>query len=100
MELECLTRRALRSASASQTAVVTRLDQGRSVNFLRLVNGRYLLAALTKGKESVIALYSLLSVQQGQAEPVARATLPGPVSSGEIDVQDDQVVVALCFQSP
>lgn len=70
------------------------------MNFLRLVYGQYLLAALTKGKESVITLYSLLSIQQGQVEPLARATLPGPVSSGEIDVQDDQVVLALCFQSP
>ena len=100
LELEALTRRALRSASASQTAVVTRLDQGRSINFVRLVHGRYLLVASTKAGESSLALYSLVAIQQKDFEPVARAALPGPVSSGEVEVQSEEVVVALCFQSP
>lgn len=99
-QLELLTRRALRATASSQSPVVTRLDQGRSVTWLRLIHGQYLLVAAARPNESTIALYALADIQKGNAQPVARGTLPGPVSSGEMSVQDDQVVLALCFQSP
>ncbi|GJE87200.1 hypothetical protein PsYK624_032830 [Phanerochaete sordida] len=101
-QLETLTRHALQSASPSRSPLVTRFDQGRSVTWLRLVHGQYVLAAHNKSGESTIALYSVLSIQNGNGkpEPIATATLPGVVSSGELDVQEDQVVLSLCFQSP
>lgn len=101
-ELETLTRRALLSASPSSSPVVTRFDQGRSVTWVRLVHGQYVLVAHNKSGESTIALYSVQSIQNGGGKPapIATATLPGVVSSGEMDVQEDQVVLSLCFQSP
>lgn len=101
-QLETLTRHALHSASPSRSPVVTRFDQGRSVTWLRLVHGQYVLVAHNKSGESTIALYSVLEIQNGSGKPVpiATARLPGVVSSGELDVQEDQVVLSLCFQSP
>jgi hypothetical protein len=99
-DIEVLTHRALHIGSPSCPPTVTRFDQGQSVIWLRLIYGQYVLVALANPKENVLALYTLLSIQEKKAEPIARIILPGVVSSGELEVQDDQVVIALCFQSP
>ena len=66
-ELEALTRRALYTASPTGPTVVTRFDPGcaQSVSWLRLVHGQYVLVAMSKGgKDSALALYTLLSIQE------------------------------------
>ena len=102
-QLELLARQALRISSPTAHCTIKRLDQERqSISWLRLVHGQWLLVASrhVNTKISTLSLYSVTSLQKGRSEPLIRVELVGPVSSGEVEVQDRQLVVALCFQVP
>lgn len=100
-ELEALAHRALRLDSPCQQPTIVRLDSKRSVTWVRLVHGQWLLVASTSSKDShTLGLYSLTHTEEGKPTQLAVTQLPGPVSSGEAQVQRDQLIVALCFQSP
>jgi hypothetical protein len=99
-ELEVLTRRALRLDVPCQQPSITRLDSKQPVQWIRLVHGQWMLVASTGKQGSVLTLYSLTEMENGKPSLIAAGELPGPVSSGDVQVHDDRLVVALCFQSP
>ncbi|KAI0695932.1 hypothetical protein BC835DRAFT_923253 [Cytidiella melzeri] len=99
-QLEILTRRALRLDVPCQQPTITRLGSKQPVQWIRLVHGQWMLVASTEKQEGVLTLYSLTDMEDGKPSWIAATSLPGPVSSGEFQVQDDRLVIALCFQSP
>lgn len=89
--------------SPSSHYVINRLDQAKqSISWLRVVHGQWLLVASRNvaTKMSTLTVYSVASVQAGRPIALVTAELDGPVSSGEVEVQADQLVVTLCFQVP
>ena len=102
-EHELLARQALRAAAAPCDPTIKRIDQARqSISWVRIVHGQWLLVASrhVSTKKSTLSVYAVTAVQQGRSEPLLCTDLPGPVSSGEVEVQKDQLLVALCFQAP
>lgn len=72
----------------------------RSVTWVRLVQGKWLLVASSERTASVITLWdvaSLLSPSSSSSPPVptSEASLEAPVYSGLVDVQDGAVTIAL-----
>ena len=59
-----------------------------------------MLVATTDKQQSTLTLYSLTAMEDDKLTLIAVAKLLGPVSSGEIQVHEDRLVIALCFQSP
>lgn len=56
--------------------------------------------ATTDKQQSTLTLYSLTVMEDGKPSMMAVINLPGPVSSGEIQVHEDRLVIAVCFQNP
>ena len=105
-ETEALTTNAMKIyrtiSHGLKPATAIPLHQPRSVTWVRLVQGQWLLAASSDASTSVICLWSLRSVLSKGAStaPQAQAFLEGPVASGDVEVQDGRVVVALDIRSP
>lgn len=102
-ELELLTRRALRADAPLAHRVVNRADQAqRSISWLRLVHSQWLLVASRNAatRKSTLSVYSVIALERGMVEALLTTELAGPVLSGEVDVQDNQIVIALQFEVP
>lgn len=100
-QLEALTHRALRLDTPCSQPTISRLSTRQAVTWVRLVQGQWLLVAFSSPQSHyTLALYSLTQTDEGRPAQLAVTQLPGPVSSGEFQVQEDRVVIALCFQSP
>ena len=84
-------------------AITCALHQRRSVTWVRLIRGMWLLAASFDASSSVLSLWSihtLLSVRDTQSiNPEAETYLSGPVNGGEIHVESNQLVIALDIRS-
>ena len=93
----------VRAHSRSHSTVYLR--QTRSVTWIRLVQGRWLLAASSDSTTSVLSVWSVSMVLQTglssnqPPRPQAEVYLEGPVSDGCVDVQGGQVVIALEIRS-
>ncbi|KAJ7760687.1 hypothetical protein DFH07DRAFT_957522 [Mycena maculata] len=72
-----------------------RLDLPQSITWLRLVAGIWLFVASSDNHISKITCWDLSLVFQGSKEPLAEAYLPGQVKTGEMEMQDSGVVLAL-----
>ena len=78
------------------------LHQSRSITWLRMLHGKWLLAASSDATTSVLSLWSLQAVltSPGKSEaPTAEVYLSGPVGGGELFVSGNEVAVALDIQS-
>ncbi|EKM55413.1 uncharacterized protein PHACADRAFT_256027 [Phanerochaete carnosa HHB-10118-sp] len=71
--------------------------QTRSVTWAKLVQGKWVLVACSDQTTSAICLWSLQSFYRSEGPPdiVAQAFLKGPVVYGLVEVQNDQVIIAL-----
>lgn len=72
----------------------------RWITWVRLVQGQWMLVASSNSTDSTLTLYSLATKQDGKLDQLSITQLPGPVSSGVVDVQDDRLIIAVCFQKP
>ncbi|KII86222.1 hypothetical protein PLICRDRAFT_93683 [Plicaturopsis crispa FD-325 SS-3] len=104
--LEALTRRLTFSVSIWKRAGetddpvamgrVVRNDLPRSVTWLRLVYDRWLLVAASDTVSSSLTCWDLSRLMGGDLRPSTECYLPGPVQSGQIDVDSTRgLVVAL-----
>ncbi|CAL1714346.1 unnamed protein product [Somion occarium] len=77
--------------------LVLSLDQSRSVSWLQLVRGQWLLAAFSDTQTSIIRIWSVMDLLSnfGKSSPVAEAYLEAPVASGMVQTRDDQLYIAL-----
>ncbi|EIW77106.1 hypothetical protein CONPUDRAFT_146190 [Coniophora puteana RWD-64-598 SS2] len=83
------------------TKSVWRLDLPRSVTWLRLVEARWLLVASSDTVCSSLDLYDLAALENNGLVPLIGCYLPGPILSGEAEIQDGRLVpilrvLALC----
>ncbi|KAI0093603.1 hypothetical protein BDY19DRAFT_989164 [Irpex rosettiformis] len=99
-QLETLVRRALRLDVPCQQPTITKFGSRQSVQWIRLIHGQWVLVATTDKQQSILTLYSLAVTENDKPSLIAAVNLAGPVSSGEIQVHDDRLVIALCYQSP
>ena len=88
------------SSSKKGNAKAVILHGKRSVTWVRLVQGQWLLVASSERTASVITLWdvaSLLAPSSSSSPPVptSEAFLEAPVYSGLVDVQDGAVTIAL-----
>ncbi|THH28824.1 hypothetical protein EUX98_g5349 [Antrodiella citrinella] len=79
------------------TPRVVRVDQVRSVTWVKLVHGAWLLVATSDADASSIALWKISDIlrDESHAKPVSEAFLPAAVRDGVVDVQDGSLVIAL-----
>ena len=84
-------------------AITCALHQRRSVTWVRLIHGMWLVAASYDASSSVLSLWSihtLLSARNTQSiDPETEAYLSGPVNGGEIHVESGRLVIALDVRS-
>lgn len=75
--------------------IVTTFHQARSVTWVKLVRGQWLLAACSDNATSTLSLWSIASLRDtpGTALPLAQAYLEGPVAAGLIDIQEDNTLL-------
>ena len=71
--------------------------QSRSVTWVRLIKGQWLLLATSDKNTSVLSIWSLasLSAMDDLQSPVSEAFLDGPVANGLVDMQNDTLTCAL-----
>ena len=84
-------------------ATVRHLHQPRSITWLTIINGTWLLAASSDATTSVLSLWSVSAVLSSADQPVqASATvyLRGTVSDGKVFNQGAEVLIALDIRSP
>ena len=103
---EVLTRHLLRiqRATASDMISSTRytLHQPRSITWVRLIHGLWLLVAASDATTSTLSMWSVqttLSCPPGSAAPAAVIYLDGRVNRGEVHVSEEQVLIALEMRS-
>ena len=95
----------LRERPLSSTSVQSnfiRFDQVRSVTWLRIVRGVWLLVATSDSDASSISLYRVADIlrDSSQVIPAAEAYLPAPVRDGAVDfLEDNSVLIALSLAS-
>lgn len=83
--------------SESPRSIIS-IPQSRSVTWVKLIRGQWLLSACSNHTSSTLCLWSLddLSKFGNAARPSALAYLEGPVAAGLIDIQDDdRLIIAL-----
>lgn len=82
--------------------VKTSLDQVLPVTWLQIISGSWLLAAMSDATLSTLMLFSIKAItEDSKAKPVAQCFLDGPVSSGLVEVaEDNTVIIALDLRSP
>ena len=71
----------------------------KSVTWLRIVGGRWLLVAASNQEISTFSCWTLTDVFEGKPKPLAERYLPGPVHDGEVEVQMEGVVIAISIGS-
>jgi hypothetical protein len=74
---------------------VWRLKLPQSITWLRLVAGSWIFVASSDNEVSKISCWDLSSVFQGNTEPIAEAYLPGQVKTGQLEVQNGGIILAL-----
>jgi hypothetical protein len=74
---------------------IVRMDLPRSVTWLRLLSARWLLVASSDADTSSFACYDFGGMHSRPAKPVAECFLSGIVQTGEIEMQDDGLIIAL-----
>ena len=67
----------------------------QSVNWLKLVNGRWLFVASSDRFVSKLSCWDLSMAKRDVTNPLAECYLPDIVNSGKAEVQDQGVVIAL-----
>ncbi|KAF7332394.1 F-box domain-containing protein [Mycena kentingensis (nom. inval.)] len=70
-----------------------------SITWLRLVDARWLFVAFSDESASKLALWDLRWMSEGHPGPIADASLPGRVQTGQVEAQDDGVVIALALDT-
>lgn len=79
---------------------VVRSDLPRSITWLRLVHDRWLLVAASDTVSSSLTCWDLSNLMGADHRPFAECYLPGPVQSGQIDIDcTSGLVVALAVSS-
>lgn len=68
---------------------IIRIDQPRTITWLRLVHGSWLLVATSDTDASSLSLWRLSDILQNgsKAVPVSEGFLPAPVRDGAVDVE-------------
>lgn len=89
-----------REASLAEPRIV-RIDQTRSVTWLRLIRGSWLLVATSDKDASSLSLWKLSDILHGGSgvSPVSEAFLPAPVRDGAVDVTEETVTIAVSLYS-
>ncbi|KAJ7084032.1 hypothetical protein B0H15DRAFT_849841 [Mycena belliarum] len=85
-------KRATRNFSPAE---IWRLFLPQSITWLRLVVGNWLFVASSDNHTSKISCWDMSLVFQGYTEPIAEAYLPGQVKTGELEIQNSGIVLAL-----
>ncbi|KAK7017344.1 hypothetical protein R3P38DRAFT_2716808 [Favolaschia claudopus] len=67
----------------------------QSITWLRLVAGTWLFVASSDNYISKLTCWDVHSIIRGHHEPLAEAYLPGQVKTGQLEVQDSGIVLAL-----
>ncbi|EIW77105.1 hypothetical protein CONPUDRAFT_146189 [Coniophora puteana RWD-64-598 SS2] len=78
---------------------VWRADLTRSVTWLRLVESRFLLIASSDTVCSSLELYDLASLETSGLVPLTECYVPGPILSGEAEIQDGRLYVAVALDT-
>lgn len=72
------------------------IDLSQPVHWLRLVGGRWLLVASSDHSVSNLTCWDIsLVTTRGLAEPTAECFLPGPIKTGQVEIQSEAIVIAL-----
>ncbi|KAH8103866.1 hypothetical protein BXZ70DRAFT_923156 [Cristinia sonorae] len=83
---------------------LVRVDQVRSVTWVKFVQGTWLLVATSDADTSCITVWRISDIQKASSDavPTAEAFLSGPVRDGIVEVQDGAIVIAisLCTRTP
>lgn len=90
--------RTMRRGALQHPPVTISFPQSRSVTWVKLIRGQWLLVACSDRASSTLCLWSLIELLRspGVAPPAAQTFLDGPVAGGLIDIQDDdRLVIAL-----
>lgn len=88
------------SCQAKPQSVVP-IYRTRSITWLHIVQGKWLLAACSDATVSTITLWSLASLLSGGSPaPQEEAYLDGPVSDGAVQMQEGRLIIALDVRSP
>lgn len=105
-EMEALTRRATRLQhlwSGPFTELpprhIIRLDLPRRITWLRIVHSKWLLVASYDDEFSTLTCWDISLVVRDSRLPMGEWYLPGPVKSGQIETQENGVVIALGVDS-
>ncbi|TCD69480.1 hypothetical protein EIP91_007606, partial [Steccherinum ochraceum] len=100
-ETECLVVQILRHRRNRKISAVpgsvVRFDQVKSVTWVKILQGSWLIVASSDRSASSISLWKVADVlsHAAQAKPVAEASLPAPVCGGTVDVQDDSITISI-----
>lgn len=99
-QVEALVRRGFTLIHDSQTArfeakTVHRLDLPQPVTWMRLINGCWLFVASSDTFTSKLTCWDVSLVLKGSTTPAAECYLPGRVKTGQAEVQDGSIVIAL-----
>lgn len=74
------------------------LNQPRSVTWLHIVRGKWLLVATSGHEISSISAFSCAEIlRSATPKPFAKAFLPAPVSGGAVEFDGDIMLIALCL---
>ena len=87
---------AMDSGPASVT--IRPFHQPRSITWVRILHGTWLLVAASDSVTSTLSLWSapaLLSSSRKRVAPAAEVYLNGPVHSGEVYISENQITLAL-----
>ena len=84
----------LSSPQQNQPAIVP-LNLARSVTWVRIIEAQWPLVASSDNRHSVLSLWALGTASHSGASPVTEAFLHGPVKTGQCDVRNGVVTVAL-----
>lgn len=89
--------KSLLSSGGQLSPTVVRFDTHRSVTWVRIVRGRWLLVASSDAFQSVLTLWPLCAISDHATRPVsaAEAYLEGPVKHGVCDVREGVIYIAL-----
>lgn len=79
------------------TPVIPTLNTPRSVTWVHVVRGQWLVVASSDACQSVLTLWPLFSYysKRGSGRPIREVYLDGPVKSGQCDVWNGVVSIAL-----
>lgn len=98
--VEAIVLRAIHTSDSWSGGAVTpkrvmHLDLPQSVDWLKLVNGRWLIVASSDNYVSKLSCWDMSLVSTGSVKPSAECFLPGRVNTVKLEVQSNGVVIAL-----